>query len=303
MKSLSRTIVAIAVFAALDLAAAGYAVAGEKGENAVVNEAEMSRHLLEHAAARKAAIEEDAEEVRLLQSITRLQQLVWNRPPIPAMRYASSGKVLVIPAAGMDAEQLIAVTEDMSVMCRIFDKTLIQRAYGIYSGSGGGYGGRYSPPWLSVSVQDQGLTEGIYLAGYGALFLMKVDFPLSPSAEAKEERPKEGADEIWEQTKQEIYEPEKFNKEKRSAEKYNAEKVEEFKRKLIKALKHAANIRNLKGQEWVIIAVRGNGRRDGGYVIRPSVLTIRATKSDVDAFAKGELDFDKFRQKVQIFTY
>ena len=34
-----------------------------------------------------------------------------------------------------------------------------------------------------------------------------------------------------------------------------------------------------------------------------TVLTIRAKKSDIDAFAKGEQDFEQFRQKVQIFTY
>jgi hypothetical protein len=34
-----------------------------------------------------------------------------------------------------------------------------------------------------------------------------------------------------------------------------------------------------------------------------TVLTIRAKKSDVDIFAKGELDFEQFQQKVEIFTY
>ncbi len=40
----------------------------------------------------------------------------------------------------------------------------------------------------------------------------------------------------------------------------------------------------------------------GGYYSE-TVLTIRVKKSDVDAFAKDELDFDQFRQKVQIFLY
>jgi hypothetical protein len=34
-----------------------------------------------------------------------------------------------------------------------------------------------------------------------------------------------------------------------------------------------------------------------------ATLTMRAKKSDVDAFAKGELDFEQFQQKVKIFTY
>jgi uncharacterized membrane protein YgcG len=34
-----------------------------------------------------------------------------------------------------------------------------------------------------------------------------------------------------------------------------------------------------------------------------TVLTIRVKKSDVDAFAKGDLDFERFQKKVDIFTY
>jgi hypothetical protein len=34
-----------------------------------------------------------------------------------------------------------------------------------------------------------------------------------------------------------------------------------------------------------------------------AVLTIRAKKSDVDDFAKDELDFDQFQEMVEIFTY
>jgi len=34
-----------------------------------------------------------------------------------------------------------------------------------------------------------------------------------------------------------------------------------------------------------------------------TVLTIRAKKSDIDAFAGGEQNLEQFRQKVQIFSY
>jgi hypothetical protein len=34
-----------------------------------------------------------------------------------------------------------------------------------------------------------------------------------------------------------------------------------------------------------------------------TVLTIRAKKSDVDGFAKGEYDFEQFQKQVQIFIY
>ncbi|MHC4463803.1 MAG: hypothetical protein ACYS30_20580 [Planctomycetota bacterium] len=46
----------------------------------------------------------------------------------------------------------------------------------------------------------------------------------------------------------------------------------------------------------------------GGYFAylgqsSPTVMTIRVRKAVVDALHKGEMDFDEFRQKVQIFTY
>ncbi len=49
----------------------------------------------------------------------------------------------------------------------------------------------------------------------------------------------------------------------------------------------------------------GGGGMEYDEIGPPSatVLTIRAKKSDVDAFAAGELDFEQFQQKVEIFTY
>lgn len=44
-------------------------------------------------------------------------------------------------------------------------------------------------------------------------------------------------------------------------------------------------------------------RRPGAGIPSPSVMTIRAQKSDVDAFASGKLNPDQFRQKVHILMY
>ena len=38
-------------------------------------------------------------------------------------------------------------------------------------------------------------------------------------------------------------------------------------------------------------------------VLPATVLTIRAKKSDVDTFAKDEIDYQQFQQKVQILMY
>lgn len=246
-------------------------------------------------------------------------------------RYGTSGAVLVIPSAQMKAEDLIEIMEDLNVMSRIFDKKLgriSDSQYSIYS--------RGNIVRLFSGDGDQ--TEAIYLEGFGAMFLVKVDFLLSPLPEVQEEQVEdEEVDPLWIQTKQEIYMPEEARKRRgdRPTEEYNAEKVEDLRRTLTHSLRHAANIRNLKPDEWVTVLVRGAAtgvvtwnpvgqpvetskielsasRYDVRYD-RPlprettsywsTFLTIRAKKSDIDAFSKDELDYEQFRQKMQIFTY
>ena len=239
------------------------------------------------------------------------------------------GRVLVIPTAEIQPQDLVTMMEDMTVMCRIFDKRLEQS--NLVSGRFT-TGSRIILPmpfsWGSRS------TGAMYIQGYGALFLTKVDFLLSPPPEAPEEKEteEEDVDPVWEQMKQEMYEPEDVSRRRRTGErpeeKYDAEKVEELKETLIKTLKHATNIRGLKPEESVILTVTGKAsqsatmtiRRSGVYSSRgrtgivqtapgaqmgffsPTVLTIRAKKSDIDAFSKGQLDFDQFRQRTQMLT-
>jgi hypothetical protein len=252
--------------------------------------------------------------------------------------------ILVIPLDEIKAEDLAAITEDIGIMCRVLDKKLEQDLRNAMVARFP-FGGNIGP-------------EGIYLEGYGALFLLNVNFPLIPPPETKrEEQPKQESDAFWEETKRELY----STKEgggftgggygsggamiyayglDRSGEEYDPEKVEGLKTTLIRCLKHAANIRNLKPDESVIITAKGcapaavieetviehSDRRSStttrlgsrgtaakapvrkpltptdGYM-SPAVLTIRAKKSDIDAFSKGELNFDQFCQKVRIHTY
>jgi hypothetical protein len=176
---------------------------------------------------------------------------------------------------------------------------------------------------------------------------MNVDFPLSAPPEAEkqqEEKPKkENVDEVWEETRQQIYEPQETIRTGRGAErrevKYDADKVEKLKTTLIESLKHAANIRILKPDESVILSITGSGvssdkivgiigypgtdqklviEKSGGKQITkvytgglpddlqlssPTVLVIRVKKTDIDNFAKGGLNLDGFRQRVQIISY
>ena len=167
--------------------------------------------------------------------------------------HSGAGTVLVIPTSEMKAEDLAAITEDMTVMSRIIDSQLGKEESRRFMFSG------------DFLWQSSRMAQNMYLQGYGALFLKKVDFPLSPGPAVQEEeqetKKEEGVDPVWEQTKKNIFEPqeERRRRPERDEEKYDAEKVENLKTNVIKALKHAANIRNLKSDESVIVTVTGSG--------------------------------------------
>jgi len=298
-------------------------------------ERERGNALREEGELLRAQIEEDKVKP-IIESIRSLPAVA----PFPGLQ-SGSGKVVVIPASEIETKGLAAIMEDMNVMSRILDKALQQirqlpRAgygSGMYGGGDVMYGGDFSFAFNPFG----GGTEGIFLDGYGALFLMKVDFPLSPPPEETQEEKveEESTDDIWKQAKQEIYEPQKIiPRRKREPAKYDAEKVEALKRTLTESLKHASNIRNLKSDNWVIFTINGGGQRSNiigvstGHAqvivkdneskvmsigalpstgiaepLPATVLTIRAKKSDIDSFAGGKLDFDQFRQKVQTFIY
>ena len=234
------------------------------------------------------------------------------------------GGILVIPSAEMKVENLAAITEDMSVMSRIFDKQLSQ----LNEQTPGGtlFGGLN--PYFGRGNRT---TEAIYLEGYGALFLMKINILLSAPPEApQKKKTEEDADPVWSQIRREMYEPKEVRRSRAKArpeEKYSALMVGNLKTTLIETLKHATNIQALKPDQLVILTVIGNrhgstatvtqsfsyGRSTGsrrivqtlpevkGDSIVPTVLTICAKKSDIDAFATGELDYDQFRQRTGIF--
>jgi hypothetical protein len=175
-----------------------------------------------------------------------------------------------------------------------------------------------------LGVQGNLATEVIYLEGFGAIFLMEVAFPLVPPPKSEEEKAEESTDRVWAETRQEIFMPGAVQKSNQSqpAEEYDTERVEKLKSTLIKALKHAANIRALKPDHWAIVTVIGRagqsdttgqdiyayqgkivtalGVTDTGSVF-PTVLTICAKKSDIDSFSKGDLDFDRFQKQTKVF--
>ena len=170
---------------------------------------------------------------------------------------AKSSNVLVIPDTEIKAEDVAAITQDMQVMSHIFDK--IFQGPRLDEGMFRDYG--------EIFGRGSRATQAIYLQGYGTLFLLEVDFPFSPPPESttKQEQPEE-TDSVWQQARQELFYPSQFTKVRPSEGKYDAQKVKELKSRIIKSLKHAANIRNIKPEEWIILTVHGAGRKNSGFV-------------------------------------
>ncbi|MHC4461174.1 MAG: hypothetical protein ACYS30_07030 [Planctomycetota bacterium] len=298
-------------------------------ENAIRETAAENARMAEKMKIEKLFLDLNAQSVRLQEQRVR-------------------GRVLVVPTADTKAGDFASIMQDMNIMTHIFDKKLNYSSR-LNDGATIVLGGLLSSNRGKHFISgDDKATKAMYVGGYGAVFFIKVNFPLSPPEELKVKIFEEGVDPVWEDAKQDIYalreggsmilaSPDNIPFDEdvlslygpmRVSTEYDTEKVDELKRKLIKTLKHAANIRSLNPQDRVVLVVRGtpqpvvtteirvtqNNEVGKAMVVTPRilkatsaslsslVLTIRAKKSDIDAFSKGELDFDKFHERTQILT-
>jgi hypothetical protein len=237
--------------------------------------------------------------------------------------YSDAGIVVVIPSAQTEPERLDTLVEDMGIMCSLLDRKLSQAdprseaRYLLYNV----LRSKSRDPFPDFFRSDSYATEGMYIDGYGALFLARVNFPLTapPEAAPDTEAPEE-TDQVWAEVRRSMYSPDYKQKHKSKTDTYDALKVEQLKRILTHSMKHAVNIRGLGPEDWVTIAVRGSESsvetaairsRSGGYsthvLVSPSegssVLTIRAKKTAVEAFFKKQLTYEQFQKQTQKLTY
>lgn len=235
-----------------------------------------------------------------------------------------SGRSLVIASTELDPATGRGLQEDLIVMSRILEKSVSdnlgdsdqKRAMGIHLFSHGG----------------GSLPRTVYLQDYGAIFFLNVGFPLVAPATRKEDpKPERQTNSTWEQAREEIYGSNqgqpgwgKFPKARRTraAEGYNAEKVERLTTGILTALKNASNIRHLKPDSYISVVVSGAGSGaddvavfdermvhgfEGGFHKSDegsqSMLTIRAKKTDIDAFAKDQISVEEFRKRAARQAY
>jgi hypothetical protein len=235
----------------------------------------------------------------------------------------SPDRPLIISSSSLDEKSLEALDEDLNIMARVLDKSV-------------DHGGddRKGAMGIHLWALGQGGNRGarnLYLDGYGAVFILNVNMPLlaPPSKPQAAEEKKEATSSTWEEARNELYgrddDHRDFKREK-SAVPFDAERVDDLKKDLAEALKNATHIRGLKDNEHVTIVVQGTGserlmrRRNIGKKGEVgedvfafafpapgagprSVMTLRAKKSDIDAFAKGKTELDDFRKKIAVAVY
>ena len=215
--------------------------------------------------------------------------------------------------------------EDLTVMTRIIEQAL-QRA------------GDDEPDVklnLPLLVTASRSVRPLYVEGFGAVFMIKVSFPLLPPSKNDDEHAKRN-DTDWERAKQEVYGRAVVGGSTEPGGEYDEDQVNELKKELLHALKNATNIRHLKPEEFVSVTVFGSpntppitkttrrkkAKVDAGDAaakdvermiqnqLNPSrtsrpgaVLTMRVKASDISSFADGKIDFDDFQKKVAMNSY
>lgn len=144
--------------------------------------------------------------------------------------------------------------EDISVMARIIDKTLVGKFPGEYGSEKIGFFGGSSG------------CDGIYLKDYGVVFITDISFPVS--AQKVEEKKEVKPDDLWQQTKEEIEKGASaptagtkvvYGNQMLPQQTYDPVKVETLKQELVSLiLTYGQNIRNLSPQDSIVIVIKGS---------------------------------------------
>ncbi|MHC4519612.1 MAG: hypothetical protein ACYTAS_13565 [Planctomycetota bacterium] len=260
---------------------------------------------------------------RLLSALATSGQPIGARAPL-------STALIVLTAEPTD-QALASLAEDLNVMCRIFDRALSQA--GLRSDDIHFFIADHGREWLERLFANQpSWTECLYVQGYGPLFLMNVDFPLTPPPQPRTQPdPNEPRDPVWEQVFRNLYAPPGAHARPatHAGPTYNPEKVLALKTALVRALRHAVNIRGLAEDTDVTVMLRSK-RAHGdnvaalfeynmwvlqdGHPVRPvgevgrshsetSLLVIRATIRDIRAFASRDISFADFEKRIESTQY
>ena len=179
---------------------------------------------------------------------------------------------------GIDYSQ---IAEDMEIMSALIDRALEEK-----------FPDEYSAASLFRGFRG---CQGIYLKGYGAVFVTSINLPVAERPEPQTEAPE---DDAWQRMKQDLRgtptaAPGLPYGHPATGGSYNPEKVEELKKQLLELIgAYGSNIRQLGSQESIVIAMRGmssSGMRFEDYVERIKVQTEELKKMKEVLQEKGKV--------------
>jgi hypothetical protein len=186
----------------------------------------------------------------------------------------NANRTLVVRSSNPDPKEQGNLEQDLAVMAHLLEKSVAEKLNG--------------PPGSRTAMGIDLLfaptpMRSLYLEGYGALFMLNVNFPLLPPAVKPEvEKEKPPVDSAWEEAKRDLYRqnleegrPRVVQRSSRlphgPAEEYSEEKVNTLKTTLLEQLKNASNIRDLKAEDSITVCVFGGATTIGARPPRPGV--------------------------------
>jgi hypothetical protein len=249
-----------------------------------------------------------------------------------------SGGVLVIRSGDTDTGTQADLEEDLAVMSRVFDKALEEEFEKTDRGrTVMGIDVLFTPgpnPVRSLYLEGYGV-----LFAFNVKFPLLA--PPSKTEEPQEKPSADSSWE--EARREVHGQPQGFRQAPGVFEPFDGGKVDKLKAVLLEALKSAANIRRLKADDSITVCIFGAGAppirfrqlktktttgvpldfeaekmtvdTEAGEVFlqhgavlpstqnRGTIMTLRAKKSDVDAFAAGKLGAEEFQKRVDIAVY
>jgi len=244
-------------------------------------------------------------------------------PTTPPLSPITSGKVsrgdsippVIIRFSASDAKANAELEQDLYVMARVLSR-MLERA------AGEQVEWRMNIPMVLTGAGKS--VRPMYIEGTGPLFMIKVNFPVMPPPKAAPAgATAHTSDSEWVEAERDVFGKDDVDYPADAAPSrsgFNEDRVELLKREVMTALKNATNIRGLKPEEFVNIAVFGqanSGRVKSAEsesrvrttlsfepaAAKGTVLTLRVRKSDIDAFAGGKVDFDAFKASVATAAY
>ena len=182
-------------------------------------------------------------------------------PNFPAYAWTADGRdgkstVAVVTFKTPDQGTLDETATDLNILSFIFSQNL-ERALGGERGEAGDY--KLGIPML---LQTGGrAVEASYVEGFGALFNLKVRFPLVPPAITDKDTQTNQTDSEWDQarralagaTQSDLRRANPYEK----ARRFDPRLVETLKKRVIELLRNASHLRHVQPDEWVAVTFSG----------------------------------------------